>query len=1311
MEVSKSPRGSFVLATEPANSRSRSATALDEAELVQAPRLAPVPEPIEPITFETVRKAIDARYMQNGAVQLVIAALVIVSCVTYVLGSYRAAQARSVKRAIDVLDHISSVAFIGDYALTVMATVYPLDYVFSPMGVCDVLTVLPYALERSLAGNRRLGSKGRFLKIFRAFKALRVLKMTAKEDFIASAGDPKEHHAKEIDQHTVSLVLAIVCIFFIMTGLIFAIADNDGDAFSGGTGRCSSAADDGADGDDGVTCGLLWHDALYFVVVTFSTVGYGDLLPETGAARMVVVLAILITLTVVPIEISSLTEAIASRPKNAGNFVGRKGAPHVVICCDKLDANALFHLLGELLHEDHLVAHQSRHGRLQIVLLSPVQPTYELESLMKRYRATTTVFFCCGTAHRPGDLKRVRAEAARAIFVLTPTGVAHPEEPTADEGKATADSIVLSALTTWLYLHRATPKYLRERGVTEIHPLYFADASFGGGHRRHALAAPAARGGGRDPDARERSVGASAHGLLRGIAGGSGEAKPSADDERLKAFWERMDLPSPRERLFVQTFARSTRDELLEVGMRHVVSTHEIKASLLALGVAQPGAIALVVALLAHDVPSNLRPLIAKRLEKMQPSASASADGDGAPAAPRWWMSEYASGLEFEIYCIDLSAPKAAGGAAETRRLWRCPFSRLALALWETKRCVLLGVSDETERVHINPGPRSFEDLEAAWANGAAAGSGGARRGVQYMHVLAMSKEQALHAIACLFVGDDDPPIAALHAAIAAAGDAHAARAAAAAPLAAPFQTESGDGAVAEDAESADETVAAGCFSKHPFSRGPSVSDAAPGAETAAAAIQMDLSDHKASLFAPHVRLRTVLLFCPTAETLHKTALVIVKLWRLWPHVNVVLVHSGGVMAEARAVREIAGLLEGEFSKENVELLGAAAASAAAASDASPAPRRRVTVALAAAVKATLVRHSERVDEHGGDEFDAVAKSPARLYALARELIAARRTAEYSAIARAAHLDERARLSLVILHGDPTSGSDLRRAHALAQRVAAAGDGAQSPDATDAAIALAVARDDGDDIVGCGDELQRDGGARIDGSVIFADSQFSEQGESGQSDDTGDRDPHVVDRPPILCAMGLSRELSRASQRHVDAGDAAGAAAIMETHAVVELAHVQNLYYLPQRLWPSDDEVDYGDVATMYHWPCVAAGRALPSSITDPFVAMCFHQPPVLQLWSALLGMSGDYDYVGTSWFQCAPAAGLLDTLAKLATGATWGHVVRLLAAHNCVALGVYRGSKASSAVLRNGMPYVYLNPPADTPVDRSDSVFYIRSA
>ena len=125
----------------------------------------------------------------------------------------------------------------------------------------------------------------------------------------------------------------------------------------------------------------------------------------------------------------------------------------------------------------------------------------------------------------------------------------------------------------------------------------------------------------------------------------------------------------------------------------------------------------------------------------------------------------------------------------------------------------------------------------------------------------------------------------------------------------------------------------------------------------------------------------------------------------------------------------------------------------------------------------------------------------------------------------------------------------------------------------------------------------------------------------------------------------------------------------------------------------------------------MAAGLCLPHVLTDTFIAMCFHQPPVLQLWSALLGMSGDYDYAGTSWFQCAAAAGLLDALAELATGATWGYVVRLLAAHNCVALGVYRGSKASSAVLRNGMPYVYLNPPADAPVDRSDSVFYIRSA
>ena len=36
----------------------------------------------------------------------------------------------------------------------------------------------------------------------------------------------------------------------------------------------------------------------------------------------------------------------------------------------------------------------------------------------------------------------------------------------------------------------------------------------------------------------------------------------------------------------------------------------------------------------------------------------------------------------------------------------------------------------------------------------------------------------------------------------------------------------------------------------------------------------------------------------------------------------------------------------------------------------------------------------------------------------------------------------------------------------------------------------------------------------------------------------------------------------------------------------------------------------------------MASGRTLPHVLTDSFIAMCFHQPAVLQLWNALLAMA-----------------------------------------------------------------------------------------
>lgn len=51
---------------------------------------------------------------------------------------------------------------------------------------------------------------------------------------------------------------------------------------------------------------LHFHDALYYTVMTFTTVGYGDVAPEGVVGRLVMLVIISVTFVLVPFETSKL---------------------------------------------------------------------------------------------------------------------------------------------------------------------------------------------------------------------------------------------------------------------------------------------------------------------------------------------------------------------------------------------------------------------------------------------------------------------------------------------------------------------------------------------------------------------------------------------------------------------------------------------------------------------------------------------------------------------------------------------------------------------------------------------------------------------------------------------------------------------------------------------------------------------------------------------------------------------------------------------------------------------------------------------
>ena len=64
-------------------------------------------------------------------------------------------------------------------------------------------------------------------------------------------------------------------------------------------------SDASVSGDNHIT----FDEALYFVVVTFTTVGYGDMLPTAHGSRAMMVVFIMVAFTIIPSRVADLAEA------------------------------------------------------------------------------------------------------------------------------------------------------------------------------------------------------------------------------------------------------------------------------------------------------------------------------------------------------------------------------------------------------------------------------------------------------------------------------------------------------------------------------------------------------------------------------------------------------------------------------------------------------------------------------------------------------------------------------------------------------------------------------------------------------------------------------------------------------------------------------------------------------------------------------------------------------------------------------------------------------------------------------------------
>jgi len=185
------------------------------------------------------------------------------------------------------------------------------QYLKSLQAMVDMVTVTPVMM--AAAAGAYGGSSAGFLRFTRVMKVTRVFRLVRLVRSIQVLSNPIDD---AISAQVVELTSTLLSMIVIAAGFV-QFLDSSGNCFN-------------SDSEEGVCPDpLSFHDAFYFTIVTFSTVGYGDMSPVDTTGRMVMVVMIILFIYLIPVETGKLTTLMEMRSRYYGKAKLGKNSIHV----------------------------------------------------------------------------------------------------------------------------------------------------------------------------------------------------------------------------------------------------------------------------------------------------------------------------------------------------------------------------------------------------------------------------------------------------------------------------------------------------------------------------------------------------------------------------------------------------------------------------------------------------------------------------------------------------------------------------------------------------------------------------------------------------------------------------------------------------------------------------------------------------------------------------------------------------------------------------------------------------------------------
>ena len=188
--------------------------------------------------------------------------------------------------ALLTLEWIVTIFFTIEYIARIISIKKPLKYIFSFYGIVDLLSTLPLYLSYAVAGSQALLAV-RALRLLRIFRILKLVKYL---------GEASQLNAALKASRTKILVfIYVVVILSIIMGTIMYLIESDEAGFTS------------------------IPRSIYWTIVTLTTVGYGDIAPQTNFGQFIATLIMIMGYGIIAVPTGIVTVEFTKFGKSAEN--------------------------------------------------------------------------------------------------------------------------------------------------------------------------------------------------------------------------------------------------------------------------------------------------------------------------------------------------------------------------------------------------------------------------------------------------------------------------------------------------------------------------------------------------------------------------------------------------------------------------------------------------------------------------------------------------------------------------------------------------------------------------------------------------------------------------------------------------------------------------------------------------------------------------------------------------------------------------------------------------------------------------------